>query len=156
MDTLAKKEYEFLDPKFDDFDPSSLGKVHVRTQDLGVWFSKYETVPKYSEISSKWSIDALYTSAIDDPIFGYLKFSDKSNYKPGLVNSLSIFEHPFMFQIYTGLVLLTAWVKKRPETDEDIDTLVEKLSEKISIFQKLLSELESQPGKSQLNYRYRL
>lgn len=54
MSGLASKPYEFLDDKYNDIFEESMAKQFTRTQDLGVWVSKYSTIPKYTEVSAKW------------------------------------------------------------------------------------------------------
>ena len=82
-----------------------------------MFLSKYKTVPKYKELSEKWPVSKLYTTAKEDPVFGYLKFSSKCNYKPGLFDSLSIFEHPFSFQVYKGLHYITSELNQKTGCD---------------------------------------
>lgn len=95
LSALGGPSYEFADEKYNDASDETLGMYFTRTQDLGVFLSKYDTVPKYTELSDKWPVSKFYTTAKEDPVFGYLKFSSKCNYKPGIFDSLSIFEHPF-------------------------------------------------------------
>lgn len=137
---LAAKGYQFTDDKYSSLNDEILAKSFTRTQDLGVWTCKYSTVPKYSEVTSKWRVSNHYTTAPNDPIFGYLKFSAKCNYKPGLANSLGFFEHPLMFQIYNGLNVLTALLHQKSTDSDSLNKILTSLNQKIETFEKVLEE----------------
>lgn len=145
MNGLASKSYEFLEDKYNDIWEESMSKQFTRTQDLGVWISKYSTIPKYTEVATKWRNWSFYTKDKNDPIFGPIKFTDKCNYKPGLVNSLLMFEHPLMFQIYKGLCLTSAKLNwRKPELFGDIQKITDSISTKIEIFSKVFEENKDQ------------
>lgn len=140
MQGLASTKYDFSDEKYSDLDDDKLARYFTRTQDLGVWTWKYSTIPKFSQISEKWRVSSHYTTAKDDPIFGWIKFSEKCNYKPGLANSLVMFEHPLSFQIYKGLWLLTAKAANHNDEVEGISSVAENVRVKIEVLSKVLEE----------------
>ena len=142
---LACKKFEFTDDKYNDIIEETMAKHFTRTQDLGVWISKYSTIPKFSEVSTKWKNWSFYSKDRDDPIFGFIKFSDKWNYKPEMVNSLLMFEHPLLFQIYKGVCLTTAKiVSRKAELFEEIQKIADSLTVKIEIWNKVLEEVQNQ------------
>lgn len=134
------KDYEFLDEKFDDLCDKELSQEFSRTQDLGVWVGKYSEIPKYSEVTKKWKNSKFYTTDEDDPIFGYIKFNQKCNYKPGLANSLSIFEHPLMLQIYKGLIHLTSFAHSKSGDINLKNKVKDSILNKISLIQDILDK----------------
>jgi hypothetical protein len=136
---MANLEYEYFDEKFNCLDDAQMAKHFIRTQNIEVWTGKYSTVPKFSEVPQKWRRCDYYSKAPGDPIFGFLKYSTKNNYKPGVVNSLSVFEHPLVYQIYKGLFTLTGLVQQKAEI-EKINKLSDCLSEKLDIFEKFFEE----------------
>ncbi|CAI2376857.1 unnamed protein product [Moneuplotes crassus] len=133
------KEYSYSDAKFNNISDEQLSVNFTRTQDLGVWVGKYTEIPKYSEIKEAWRNSEFYTTAQDDPIFGYIKFNNKCNYKPGLANSLSLFEHPLMLQIYKGLITLSSHAYSKTAETEKKDTIRDLIDSKISTLRDLLS-----------------
>jgi hypothetical protein len=137
---MISKEFVFSNEKYNDVSEQALSKLFTRTQDLGVWMGKYTEIPKYNEITDKWQVTECYTTAKDDPIFGYIKFSDKCNYKPNLVNSLGIFEHPLMYQIYRGLVHMSSYVHCKTSDDSRAVQLIELLEAKFTAFNEIMEQ----------------
>lgn len=129
---LASKDYEYSSETFLSTEESTLAKSFTRTQDLGVWACKFSAIPSFSTISQKWKRCDFYSTSQSDPIFGYLKFNSRSNYKPGLVNSLGLFEHPLIFQILAGLYHLSSTDPSR--------SLLETIGSKIEIMSKILGK----------------
>jgi hypothetical protein len=137
---VVSKTYQFSNEKYDDLSDKGLSKFFTRTQDLGVWMGKYTEVPKYNEVREKWSVSKFYTTAKDDPVFGYIKFSEKCNYKPNLVNSLGIFEHPLVYQIYKGLVHMSAYVHCKTCDDGRAVQLIQLLETKLDALNQKMEE----------------
>ena len=140
---VVSKDYPFADEKYDDLSDENMSKTFTRTQDLGVWTGKYSEIPKYQNITEEWKVSEYYTTAEDDPIFGYIKFNEKCNYKPGLANSLSILEHPLMLQIYQGLIHLTSLAYLKSKETEKVESIRNSVEKKISI---LKEQLETNPS----------
>jgi hypothetical protein len=136
---VGAKNYEFLGEKFEDLTDQGLDVAFKRTQDLAVWVSKYSYVPKFEEIQSQWNVSDFYTTAKDDPIFGYIKFSEKCNFKPGLANSLYVLEHPLIFQILRGCVHLTAYAFSKIE-GEEVQKVSESVKNKLNALEQILIE----------------
>lgn len=134
LSTITSPTYEYLDEKFDDVSDEGLAKHFKRTQDLGVFISKFESASKYKFDDNQLHTSVYYTSAKDDPIFSCLKFSKYCNYKPGLTDSLSIFEHPIVFQVYKGLYHLTAQLNHKEVGDvEKIQEVLKSLDKKVTL-----------------------
>ena len=92
------------------------------------------------KLQKKWKNSKFYTTDEDDPIFGCIKFNQKCNYKPGLANSLSIFEHPLMLQIYKGLIHLTSFAHSKSGDLSLKNKVKDSILNKISLIQDILDK----------------
>lgn len=105
---------------------------YERTEDLVVWTAKYPSMPDRENLSTEWKFDPEFTDSKEkeDPVFGYLKFLDTSNYKPGVINTLGVFESERALELFKAVNVQSALLM--PKQDVDLQK-AEKAAEIIDI-----------------------
>jgi hypothetical protein len=89
-------------------------------------------MPDRENLSTEWKFDPEFTDSKEkeDPVFGYLKFLDTSNYKPGVINTLGVFESERALELFKAVNVQSALLM--PKQDVDLQK-AEKAAEIIDI-----------------------
>ena len=99
-------------------DRAALAASVVRTQDVQIAREKYELWPLIEELQKKgsteslWNSEELRTITRNDPLLSYVKYDSRSNYKPGVANTLGVFESSssarLLFELLASVARLTS------------------------------------------------